>query len=115
MDCWGHGTHVAGIVAAGPNKFGFTGVALDVTLGAYRVLGCTGETTSEMMIASFMQAFDDGSDIISASSIGGPGWPEDPWASVVRRIVEKGVPCVVNSGNSGDWGLFFFFRRGRLR
>ena len=36
-DCYGHGTHVAGIVGA---NGGVTGVAPDVTFGAYRVFGC---------------------------------------------------------------------------
>src|SRR5699024_6275087 len=41
-DCYGHGTHVAGIVGASgdPADGGVRGVAPDVTFGAYRVFGC---------------------------------------------------------------------------
>jgi hypothetical protein len=52
-------------------------------------------------------AYEAGSDIITAS-IGGPsGWSEDPWAAVVSRIVENGVPCVVSAGNDGATGIFY--------
>lgn len=91
-ECDGHGTHVAGIIAAQPNQFGFTGTAPDVTLGAYRVFGCDKDTTSDVLIAAVNQAYEDGSDIITAS-LGQPsGWSEDPWAVAMQRIVEAGVP-----------------------
>ncbi|KAM0196020.1 hypothetical protein ACHAPA_004653 [Fusarium lateritium] len=107
IDCAGHGTHVAGIIAAQNNKYGFTGAAPGVTLGAYRVFGCSGEAGNDVLIAAFNQAFQDGADIITAS-IGGPsGWSEEPWAVAVSRIVEKGVPCTVSAGNSGDVGMFY--------
>lgn len=110
MDCGGHGTHVAGIVAAqggSNNTFGFTGAAPDVTLGAYKVFGCKGEASNEVLIAAFNQAYDDGADIIT-SSIGGPsGWPEEPWAAAVSRIVAQGVPCTISAGNEGEMGLLY--------
>ncbi|KAJ4268870.1 hypothetical protein NW762_002941 [Fusarium torreyae] len=107
MDCAGHGTHVAGIVAAQKNSMGFTGAAPGVTLGSYRAFGCQGESGNDMLIAAFNQAFEDGADIISAS-IGGPsGWSEDPWAVTVSRIVEQGVPCVLAAGNAGSMGMFY--------
>lgn len=107
MDCAGHGTHVAGIVAARKNEYGFLGAAPEATLGAYRVFGCDGSAANDVLIAAYNQAFEDGADIITAS-IGGPsGWSEEPWAVVVSRIVDQGVPCTVSAGNSGDVGQFF--------
>ncbi|KAG6114472.1 hypothetical protein E4U13_003348 [Claviceps humidiphila] len=107
MDCAGHGTHVAGIVAAQNNSLGFTGTAPGVSLGAYRVLGCKGNVGNDILIAAFNRAYQDGANIIT-SSIGGPsGWAGDPWAVTVSRIVEKGVPCVVAAGNEGDMGIFY--------
>ncbi|KAI0405448.1 peptidase S8/S53 domain-containing protein [Xylaria palmicola] len=105
--CAGHGSHVSGIIAAQANEYGFTGAAPGVTLGAYRVFGCTGSAANDVLIEAYLRAFEDGSNIITAS-IGGPsGWSEDPWAVVVSRIVEAGVPCTVSTGNEGAMGLFY--------
>ncbi|KAH6606996.1 hypothetical protein Trco_006149 [Trichoderma cornu-damae] len=107
MDCAGHGSHVAGIIAAQKNPYGFTGGSPDVTLGAYRVFGCEGQAGNDVLIAAYNKAFEDGAQIITAS-IGGPsGWAEEPWAVAVTRIVNAGVPCTVSAGNSGDHGLFY--------
>ena len=65
-DCNGHGTHVAGIVGAngaGPN--GARGVAPDVTFGAYRVFGCAGSTTDDIMIAAMERALADGMQVLN--------------------------------------------------
>jgi subtilisin family serine protease len=107
-NCNGHGTHVAGIIAAQTNNpYGIIGAAQDVTLGSYRVFGCTGDVGNDILIAAYNMAYEAGSDIITAS-IGGPsGWSEDPWAAVVTRIVENGVPCVVSAGNDGAAGIFY--------
>src|SRR5262249_8332249 len=47
MDCAGHGTHVAGIVGANGVVIG---VAPDVTFRAYRVFGCSGTTTDDVIL-----------------------------------------------------------------
>ncbi|KAF4463401.1 Minor extracellular protease vpr [Fusarium albosuccineum] len=107
MDCGGHGTYVAGIIAAQDNKFGFTGAAPGVTLGAYKVFGCSGVTGTDILIAAFNQAYQDGADIITASIGDSSGWASEPWAVAVTRIVEKGVPCTISTGNSGDVGMFY--------
>ena len=106
-NCEGHGTHVSGIIAAQENSFGFTGAAPGVTLGMYRVFGCSGSAGNDVLIAAYNQAYEDGSDIITASIGGASGWSEDPWAVAVQRIVEAGVPCTVSAGNDGDYGLFY--------
>lgn len=105
--CGGHGSHVAGIVAARENPYGFIGAAPEATLGAYRVFGCSGSAANDVLIAAYNRAFEDGADIITAS-IGGPsGWSEDPWAVAVSRIVDQGVPCPVSAGNEGATGQFY--------
>ncbi|KAI8048827.1 peptidase S8/S53 domain-containing protein, partial [Syncephalis plumigaleata] len=48
--CNGHGTHVAGLVAASSSEV--TGAAPAATLGAYRVLGCTGGVGIDVLISA---------------------------------------------------------------
>ncbi|KAI1434894.1 peptidase S8/S53 domain-containing protein [Xylaria sp. CBS 124048] len=105
--CGGHGTHVGGIIAAQNNEYGFTGAAPGVTLGMYRVFGCKGSAANDVLIEGYLRAFEDGSNIITASIGGASGWSEDPWAVVVSRIVDAGVPCTVSAGNEGEAGLFY--------
>ncbi|KAG6305678.1 hypothetical protein E4U45_008487 [Claviceps purpurea] len=107
MDCRGHGSHVAGIIAAQNNTYGFTGTAPGVSLGAYRVFGCSGSGGNDVLIAAFNKAYQDGANIITASVGGSSGWAQDVWADAVSRIVDKGVPCVVSAGNEGDQGIFY--------
>ncbi|KKA28625.1 hypothetical protein TD95_005131, partial [Thielaviopsis punctulata] len=107
MDCVGHGTHVAGIMAAQKNPWNFEGNAPGVTISIYKVFGCTGTVSTDILIASFNKAYEDGADIISASIGGDSGWPEDPWSVAAARIVEAGTPITMAAGNNGPSGLFF--------
>ncbi|KAI0016310.1 peptidase S8/S53 domain-containing protein [Xylariomycetidae sp. FL0641] len=105
--CEGHGTHVAGIIAAQANSLGFVGAAPGATLGMFRVFGCGGGVANDVLIEAYMQAFEAGSDIITASIGGSSGWSEDPWSVAVSRIVAAGVPCTVSAGNDGSAGMFY--------
>ncbi|KAK1450717.1 subtilisin Carlsberg [Colletotrichum cuscutae] len=104
--CQGHGTHVAGIIMAQENELGFTGAAPDVTLGAYKVSGCAGYTTSEILVSAFYRAYEDGSDVISCSAGDDSGWASDAAGVAVSRIAEAGIPVVVAAGNSGNLGVW---------
>ncbi|KAI5927373.1 hypothetical protein F4810DRAFT_706741 [Camillea tinctor] len=104
--CMGHGTHVAGIIAAQANPYGFTGAAPGVKLGMYKASGCGGFTTNEILLAGFNMAFEDGSDIISCSAGDDSGWAQEPWAVAASRIAEAGVPVIVAPGNSGHLALW---------
>jgi minor extracellular serine protease Vpr len=68
-DCNGHGTHVAGIVGADGTVNGveITGVAPGVTFGSYRVFGCEGSTTADIMLAAMDQALADDMDVLLAN------------------------------------------------
>ncbi|KAK7413477.1 hypothetical protein QQX98_007625 [Neonectria punicea] len=108
-DCQGHGTHVAGTVAAQleGNEYGFTGAAPGVKLAAYRAWGCRATSTSEILLAAFIRAFEEGADIISCSDGDATGWSADAWSLVASRIVDAGVPVVISAGNDGGSGLLY--------
>ncbi|KAI1774351.1 subtilisin-like protein [Hypoxylon cercidicola] len=106
-NCMGHGTHVAGIIAAQLNEHNFTGAAPGVKLGMYKATGCGGLTTNEILLDGFLRAYEDGSDIISCSAGDDSGWASDPWAMAASRIAQAGVPVIVAPGNSGDLGVWY--------
>lgn len=105
MDCNGHGTSVAGIVAG--SDANYIGVAPNATLAGYRVLDCSAKMEEDDLIAGWVKAYQDGAQII-VSSAGFPGaaWTTRPAAAVVSRIVDSGVPCIVGLGNKKNSGLF---------
>ena len=102
-DCAGHGTHVAGIVGA--NGTAFKGVAPEVQLGAYRVFGCSGSTTADIMIQAMERALADGMDVVNMSIGSTYQWPEYPTAKAASRLVRRGVVVVASIGNDGDKAL----------
>ncbi|KAG6287593.1 hypothetical protein E4U09_006064 [Claviceps aff. purpurea] len=106
----GHNKPIPGnkpLDSAQPNPLGFTGAATGVTLGAYRVSGCEGDSANDVLIAAFNKAFEDGANIITSSFGEAQGWSEDPWAVTASRIVQAGVPVTIAAGNDGNSGLFF--------
>ena len=102
-DCNGHGTHVAGIVGANGE---LKGVAPGVTFLAYRVFGCTGSTTADIMISAMEQALADGADVLNMSIGSAFQWPQYPTAQASDRLVRRGVSVVASIGNSGASGLY---------
>jgi minor extracellular serine protease Vpr len=102
-DCNGHGTHVAGIVGANGTVIG---VAPDVTFGAYRVFGCAGSTTADIMIAAMEMAHADGMDVLNMSIGSAFQWPQYPTAVAASNLVHSGMVVVASIGNSGANGLY---------
>jgi subtilisin family serine protease len=102
-DCGGHGSHVAGIIGAnGLVK----GVAPGVSFGAYRVFGCAGSTTADIMIAAMERALADGMQVLNMSIGSAYQWPEYPTAMAATRLVNKGTVVVASIGNNGPQGLW---------
>ena len=102
-DCYGHGTHVAGILGANGLV---RGVAPGVQFEAYRVFGCTGSTPADILIAAMERALDDGVQIVNMS-LGTPfEWPGYPSAKAANRLVNHGVVVCASIGNDGANGLY---------
>ena len=108
-DCGGHGTHVAGIAAAdgeeGTDQI--VGVAPDAELGAYRVFGCDGSTTAEVMASAMEMSAEDGMDVVNMS-IGADYVVFTDYPTVVSadNLAASGVIVVVAQGNAGDKGTY---------
>jgi minor extracellular serine protease Vpr len=103
-DCNGHGTHVAGIVGA---NGAVKGVAPEVRFGAYRVFGCAGSTSADIILAAMERALADHMDVINMSIGSAFQWPEYPTAVAADRLVTKhGIVVVASIGNSGTSGLY---------
>ncbi|HEY6507607.1 MAG TPA: S8 family serine peptidase [Vicinamibacterales bacterium] len=102
-DCDGHGTHVSGIIGANGSV---KGVAPGVTLHAYRVFGCEGSTTADVMLEAMERAFDGGADVVNMSIGSALQWPQYPTAQAADRLVRRGVVVVASIGNEGALGLY---------
>jgi subtilisin family serine protease len=106
MDDNGHGTHVAGTIAASAPDL--IGVAPDVTLIGYKVLAADGSGPTSGIIAAIERCVDpngdgdlsDRVDVVNLS-LGGPGDAEDPGSRAVDNAVAAGVVMVVAAGNDG--------------
>ncbi|KAG7055888.1 serine endopeptidase [Colletotrichum scovillei] len=104
MDRYGHGTHVAGIIAGKSDQF--VGVAPSAKLLSFKVFGSSGYSNEETVIEGFLKAYDSGADIISASVGETSGFTTNALAVVASRIVDNGVVVVFAAGNSGQDGPF---------
>ncbi|UOY92474.1 S8 family serine peptidase [Ectobacillus sp. JY-23] len=99
-----HGTHVAGTIA-GQNKNGIHGVqgmAPDVDLYAYRVLGPYGTGPWSGILAGIDKAVQDGMDVINLSLGSATNNPFDPVSIALNNAAMTGTIPVVSAGNSGD-------------
>lgn len=101
-DCDGHGTHVAGIVGGKDSQI--TGVAPGVTFGAYKVFGCEGSTSDDVVLAALERAETAGMDVVNMS-LGSPfGW--SVLGKAITKMVMRGTVVVASAGNNGNQGLF---------
>lgn len=120
LDCNGHGSHVAGtsggsgVLADGSTYTGPydattlgksfrvpPGVAPEASVLAYRVFGCEGSVSEEIMVAAMEKAMQDGADVVNMS-IGSPfSRTDEPSVQAVRTLTRAGVTVVASAGNSG--------------
>jgi subtilisin len=97
----GHGTHVAGIVAArGMNGRGVRGLAPGVRLRSYRVFGKGAEGASNYSILKALdRALADGCDLVNIS-LGGPDQDEATRSAIIDARAQ-GTLVVCAAGNDG--------------
>lgn len=97
-DTSGHGTHVAGIIAAQGNAYGVLGVAPDAEIHIYKALdGNSGSIKG--IIDALKTAIDDKMDIINMS-LGTPSQVSG-LEKLCKKAQQQGIIVVVASGNSG--------------
>jgi subtilisin family serine protease len=107
----GHGTHVAGTIAAKDDGIGVVGVAPGARLWAVRVLNNAGSgTTSSVVCGIDWVAANSATIEVANMSLGGGGSDDgncgntngDPEHQAVCRLVSRGVTLVVAAGNETD-------------
>ncbi|MBI2175773.1 S8 family serine peptidase [Candidatus Woesearchaeota archaeon] len=101
-DNFGHGTHVAGIIAGTTANGGkYSGVAPDAQLLSAKVIGDNGFGDNVDIIAGIGWAVDNGAKVISMS-LGASSSLDASVDSAIKDAVAKGVIVVVSSGNCGS-------------
>ena len=99
-----HGTHVSGTIAGNPENsvdYAVTGVAPDVDLYGYRVLGPYGSGATAGILAGIDKAIVDEMDVINLSLGASTNNPLYPTSVAVNNAMLSGVVAVVAAGNSG--------------
>ncbi len=108
MDDNGHGTHVAGIIAA--DALTISGVAPKARLYAFKVLGSDGKGSMADVIAAIERTvdpnedgtMDDKMDVVNMSLGSSNGDPDDAASVAVDNAVKLGVTFCIAAGNEGD-------------
>lgn len=104
QDGFGHGTHVAGIIAGSGAASGgnYRGVAPQASLMNVKVLDNYGWGSASLVMSGIEYAVDNDADIISMS-LGAGLWPPDgtdPVAMAANAAVDAGVVVIASAGNS---------------
>lgn len=98
----GHGTHVAGTIAANTNKIGITGVAPDASLLILKALDKRGSGSIASVVNAINYAISKKVDIISMSLGSSKNVPE--LYNAVLTAVKSNIIVVCAAGNRGDNG-----------
>ena len=98
-DVYGHGTHVAGTIAAQNNSLGVVGVAPDAEIYSFKVLNDAGSGSWGSVAAGVDAAVSEGMDVINLS-LGGQG-NSRVLRSSITNAWNAGVTVVVAAGNDG--------------
>ena len=109
LDTYGHGTHLAGIIA-GDDGDQVGGIAPDSRIVSLKIAGADGATHIEQVIAAIDWVVehrnDNGLNIrVLNLSLGLPGVPssaDDPLSAAVERAWNAGIVVVAAVGNGGN-------------
>lgn len=110
LDAFGHGTHMAGIIAGRDVADGFSGIAPGSRVVNVRVADHNGDTSLTQLLAGIdwvgRNAHRDGLNIrVMNLSLGAPvtdSYRDDPLAFAVEQAWRRGIAVVVAAGNSGN-------------
>ncbi len=104
QDDEGHGTHVAGTVAAAKNGADVVGVAPDATLFAVKVLDATGSGSDSDVIAGLDWVAANAASVqVVNMSLGRPSSADDSlMRAAVQGVYNAGVSVVVAAGNDSS-------------
>ncbi|PEJ52236.1 peptidase S8 [Bacillus sp. AFS002410] len=99
-----HGTHVSGSIGAqkkNNSPSAVMGVAPDVDLYVYRVLGPYGSGSNDAVMAGIDKAVQDGMDVINLSLGSSQNDPLSPTSIAINNAMLSGVVACVAAGNAG--------------
>jgi len=96
----GHGTHIAGLIAAERNDFGITGVAYNAKIMPVRVLDASLYGEWNNVAAGIRYAADNGANVINLS-IGNEFSPSNLVNAAIEYANNKGSVVVIAAGNAG--------------
>ncbi|MFC2016808.1 S8 family serine peptidase [Chloroflexota bacterium] len=102
----GHGTMVAGVVAALDNDIGVVGVAPEVELYAVKVLNEYGSGAMSIILSGIEWAIDNNMQVINMSFGGILNWPSSV-IEALEKAYQAGIVLVAGAGNAGDRDIIF--------
>ncbi len=113
QDDQGHGTHVAGTIAARMSNLtgdpakdeGVVGVAPNARILAYKVCRSDGTCDDFSIVQAIDRAVADGAKVINMS-FGGPAFSQSMY-DAVQRAWNAGLVIVGGAGNDGSTALFY--------
>ncbi len=105
MDDFGHGTHIAGIIAATYNDLGIVGVAPEAHLYALKIMDNCGNAFSDDIMMGINWCTNWGIQIINMSfgtAVPIRPYSDDPLVETIKNASNSGIIFVAAAGNSCD-------------